>query len=102
MFRPAILTSGWEARGGLNMNGVSGSGTINANNWLGVAGDLGYYHASPGGVGFNTVTYTVGPRFSYRMPDSVIPVVPFAEALIGGASFGVVCRSERNVESVCL
>lgn len=71
--------------GGLNMNGVSGSGAINANNWLGVAGDLGYYHASPGGVGFNTVTYTVGPRFSYRMSDSVIPVVPFAEALIGGA-----------------
>lgn len=70
--------------GGLNMNGVSGSAGINANNWLGVVGDLGYYHGSPAGVGFNTVTYAVGPRFSYRS-DSTIPVVPFAQALFGGA-----------------
>ena len=78
--------------GGANLNGVSGSAALNANNWFGVVGDLGAYHGSPSGVGLTTVTYTVGPRFSYRAADSTIPVVPFAQVLLGGshlsASYG--------------
>ena len=78
--------------GGVNLNGVSGSAGLNANNWLGVVGDLGVYHGSPSGVGVTAVTYTVGPRFSYHMSESRVPIVPFVQALLGGshlsASYG--------------
>lgn len=77
---------------GVNLNGVSGSAGLNANNWLGVMGDLGVYHGSPSGMGVTAVTYTAGPRFSYHMSESVVPVVPFVQALFGGshlsASYG--------------
>jgi len=74
---------------GVNLNGVSASGAYYANNWFGLAGDLGVYHGSPSGVGVTAMTYTVGPRFSVRKSDRV---VPYAQALFGGshisASFG--------------
>lgn len=77
---------------GINLNGVSGSASFNANNWLGVVGDLGVYHGSPSGVGVTAVTYTVGPRFSYHMSENRVPLVPFVQALFGGshlsASYG--------------
>jgi hypothetical protein len=67
---------------GVNMNGGNGSVAYNVNNWLGVVGDFGMYHASPEGVSFTTTTYTFGPRFSYRSSGKV---VPFAQTLFGGA-----------------
>jgi hypothetical protein len=72
--------------GGVNANGVSGSLALNVNRWLGLAGDLGYYHASPGGISTNTTTYLFGPRFSYRRSNKV---TPFAQVLLGGAHVSV-------------
>ena len=75
--------------GGVNLNGVSGSAAYYANNWFGLAGDIGVYRGSPSGVGVTALTYTVGPRFSVRKSDRV---VPYVQALFGGshisASFG--------------
>ena len=62
------------------MHGGSGSVAFHINNWLGVVGDFGAYHAHPG-VSLTTETYMVGPRFSYRAFDGF---VPFAQLLIGG------------------
>jgi hypothetical protein len=65
------------------MNGGSASLAVNANQWFGVAGDFGGYvgHIPQSLTG---ETYTVGPRFSYRKLDRV---VPFAQALFGGSHF---------------
>lgn len=63
-------------------NGGSGSVAFNATNWLGIVGDYGAYHGSPGGQSLNIQTYTFGPRFSYRKNDRF---VPFAQALFGGS-----------------
>jgi len=70
--------------GGANLNGFSTSAAYNANDWFGVAGDLGVYRGSPSGVGLTALTYTVGPRFSIRKSDKV---VPFVQALLGGSHF---------------
>ncbi|HSZ19620.1 MAG TPA: outer membrane beta-barrel protein [Candidatus Acidoferrum sp.] len=74
---------------GVNLNGFNTSAVYNANNWFGVVGDLGVYHGSPSGVSVTDLTYTFGPRFSYRKSGKV---VPFAQALFGAshasASFG--------------
>jgi outer membrane immunogenic protein len=65
------------------MNGGSGSVAFNANKWFGVAGDFGGYvgHIPQSLTG---ATYMVGPRFSYRKLDRL---VPFAQALFGGSHF---------------
>jgi len=68
--------------GSLNQNGVSGSLAYNPNKWLGIVGDFGGYHASPGGVSFNTYTYLFGPRVSLRNPSKFSP---FAQFLLGGS-----------------
>ena len=68
--------------GGFNQNGVSGSVAYNPIRWLGVVGDFGGYHGSPGGVSLNTYTYLVGPRLSLRNPSKL---TPFAQALFGGS-----------------
>ncbi|HYL84710.1 MAG TPA: outer membrane beta-barrel protein [Candidatus Angelobacter sp.] len=68
--------------GGINQNGVSGSVAYNPNRWLGIVGDLGGYHASPGGVSLNTYTFLFGPRLTFRNPTKINP---FAQALIGGS-----------------
>jgi len=78
--------------GGINLNGVSGSAAYNVNNWVGVVGDLGVYHGSPAGVGFTNVTYTFGPRFTYREAGRV---VPFAQALFGGAHLSALSSSSN-------
>jgi hypothetical protein len=67
---------------GLNQNGVSGSIAYNPNRWLGIVGDIGGYHASPGGVSLNTYTYLFGPRLTLRNPSKVNP---FVQALLGGS-----------------
>ena len=68
--------------GGLNQNGVSGSVAYNPNRFLGIVGDFGGYHASPGGVALNTYTYMFGPRITIRNPTRVNP---FFQFLAGGA-----------------
>jgi hypothetical protein len=68
--------------GGINQNGISGSVAYNPNRWLGIVGDFGGYHASPGGVSLNTYTYLFGPRLSLRNPSKV---TPFAQVLFGGS-----------------
>jgi hypothetical protein len=68
--------------GGLNQNGISGSVAYNPNRWLGLVGDVGVYHASPGGVSFNTYTYLFGPRLSFHNPSKV---TPFGQVLFGGS-----------------
>jgi hypothetical protein len=68
--------------GGLNQNGVGGSLAYNPSKWLGIVGDFGGYHASPGGVSFNTYTYLFGPRVSLRNPSKFSP---FGQFLLGGS-----------------
>jgi hypothetical protein len=60
-------------------SGGSGSVAFNLNPWLGVAGDLGIYSGSPSLI---AVTYTAGPRLSYRHWSRF---TPFAQILFGGA-----------------
>jgi outer membrane immunogenic protein len=67
-----------------NLSGVGGSVAINANDWIGIAWDLGVYHGSPGGTGLTGATYTVGPRFTLR---SFERFTPFGQVLFGGARF---------------
>ncbi len=68
--------------GGINQNGISGSLDYNFNRFLGVVGDFGGYHASPGGASLNTYTYLFGPRLTLRNPTRIHP---FAQALFGGS-----------------
>ncbi|HTZ96329.1 MAG TPA: hypothetical protein VMB18_08035 [Terriglobales bacterium] len=74
----------------LTANGGSGSAALNIARWFGIAGDLGIYHATPG-AGLTAVTYTAGPRFSYRHWNRF---TPFGQILIGGAH--VVSTSQAN------
>ena len=67
--------------GGTNQNGGDASIALNVNRWLGVVGDVGGYHSSSFGVGADTYTFLIGPRFSLRAGE----VTPFAQVLIGGA-----------------
>jgi hypothetical protein len=60
-------------------SGANGSIAFDFNPWLGAVGDLGVYSASPG---LTAITYTAGPRLSYRHWGRV---VPFAQVLFGGA-----------------
>jgi opacity protein-like surface antigen len=69
---------------GINANGGTVAVAGNLKPWVGIVGEFGGYHASPFGVGFNTVTYLFGPRFSYRSRSRV---TPFAQVLAGGARF---------------
>jgi hypothetical protein len=68
--------------GGLNQNGVSGSVAYNLHSWLGIVGDFGGYHASPGGSSLNTYTYLFGPRLTLRNPTKINP---FVQGLLGGS-----------------
>jgi hypothetical protein len=70
--------------GGLNQNGISGSISYNPIDYMGVVGDFGGYHASPGGVSFNTYTFLFGPRIILHNPSKV---TPFAQFLAGAAHF---------------
>ena len=78
-----------------NFNGASGSVAINANEWFGVVGDFGYYHASPdvssitvllpgvnASASLNTFSFLFGPKITMRGHEKF---TPFAQALLGGA-----------------
>lgn len=60
-------------------SGGSGSIAFNFTPWLAVVGDLGVYSGSPS---LTAITYTAGPRVSYRHWERI---VPFAQVLFGGA-----------------
>jgi hypothetical protein len=70
----------------VNQNGVSGSVAYNFNHYIGVVGDVGGYHASPGGVSLNTWTYMFGPRITAHNFSRVSPFVQF---LLGGSRITV-------------
>ena len=78
---------------GLNQNGVSGSIGVYPAHFLGLVGDFGVYHASPGGVSTNTVTYMFGPRLILRNP---LKINPFVQALAGGAHLTVTGFGSSN------
>lgn len=65
----------------LNFNGGSGQFAYNANNWLGVVGDLGGYYTGNGFTG-GIISYLFGPRINLLGHGKV---TPFAQALLGGA-----------------
>src|SRR5215467_15752822 len=77
---------------GLNENGISGSVAV-YHHWLGLAGDFGVYHASPGGVSTNTATYLFGPRLILRNP---LRINPFVQALAGGSHLTATGFSPSN------
>lgn len=68
--------------GGINQNGVSGSLAYKPIPYLGIVGDFGGYHASPGGASFNTYTFLFGPRIILHNPTKI---TPFAQFLAGAA-----------------
>jgi Outer membrane protein beta-barrel domain len=67
--------------GGLNQNGISGSLAYNPIPYLGIVGDIGAYHASPGGISLDTYTFLFGPRINLHNPTKITPFVQF---LAGG------------------
>ena len=71
---------------GINQNGVSGSIGYYPTHFLGLVGDFGVYHASPGGVSTNTATYLFGPRLILRNP---LKINPFVQVLAGGSHLSV-------------
>jgi opacity protein-like surface antigen len=75
----------------LNQNGISGSVAYKPIPYLGIVGDFGGYHASPGGVSFNTYTFMFGPRIIMHNPTKVTPFVQFlagAGHFTAGNGFG--------------
>ena len=66
-----------------NGNGGGGQLEYNANNWLGVVGDLAGYGATAttnGALVGGAFTYLLGPRVNFRRGR----VTPFVQALFGG------------------
>jgi hypothetical protein len=66
-----------------NGNGGGGQLEYNANNWLGVVGDLGGYGATSttnGALVGGAFSYLFGPRVNFRHGK----VTPFAQTLFGG------------------
>ena len=66
-----------------NGNGGGGQLEYNANNWLGVVGDLAGYGATSttnGALVGGAFTYLFGPRVNFRRGK----VTPFAQTLFGG------------------
>jgi hypothetical protein len=67
-----------------NANGGGGQFVFDADNWLGILGDVGGYWATNGtayGRGA-VIPYLVGPRANLRRGK----IIPFAQVLLGGAA----------------
>lgn len=71
----------------LSQNGVSGSLAYKPIPFVGVVGDFGGYHASPGGISLNTYTFLFGPRIIIHNPTRVTPFFQFL-AGAGHLTFG--------------
>jgi len=75
------------------LQGGNTSAATNVNNWLGLAGDFGGYHAPSGVNNLVAETYMLGPRFSYRRWERLIP---FGQVLIGGLHASVAATGFTN------
>src|SRR5215467_9943701 len=84
LYSPLYVLKGYT----IWMNGVSASGERNLTNWIGFAGDLGVcrVHIPESVTG---ETYMVGPRFTYRKFEKVVPFAQdlFFQGLFGGSHF---------------
>jgi hypothetical protein len=84
VYSPSYILKGYT----IWNNGVSASGARNVNDWFGFVGDFGAYrgHVPEALIG---ETYMVGPRFSYRKFDRLIPFAQdlFFQSLFGGSHF---------------
>jgi Outer membrane protein beta-barrel domain len=72
----------------INLNGGSGSLAYNFNDWLGVVGDVGFYHQgsiTANDLSLTVSTYQVGPRVSLRRHHHLIP---FGQVLVGAGHAG--------------
>jgi hypothetical protein len=71
-----------------NLNGGSASLAYNFNDWIGVAGDIGFYHqgrVTGSGLSLSLASYQIGPRLSYRKNEHL---VPFTQLLFGAGRAG--------------
>jgi hypothetical protein len=64
----------------VNLNGGGGQLEYNANNWLGIVGEVGGYYGSTNGGRGGAFSYLFGPRLNLRRDR----VTPFAQVLAGG------------------
>jgi hypothetical protein len=72
----------------LNLNGVSSSVAIYVKNWLGLVGDLGFYHqgnVAASGYSLTVSSYQFGPRLRLKNPTHL---TPFAQFLVGAGHAG--------------
>ena len=79
----AVLHARTVTPSSFNLQGGSASFAANVNDWLGFAGDFGYYSTKsigPSGFGLNIASYMFGPRISYRRFEHF---TVFAQQLIG-------------------
>ena len=89
--------SGVPSSESFNGNGGGGQLEYNANNWLGVVGDLGGYGATSttnGALVGGAFTYLFGPRVNFRHGK----VTPFAQTLFGGirTTDGIIQSGSEN------
>jgi opacity protein-like surface antigen len=78
---------GFPSSATYNGNGGGGQLEYNANNWLGVVGDLAGYGATAttnGALVGGAFTYLFGPRVNFRHHGFSDKVTPFAQTLVGG------------------
>lgn len=68
---------------GTNFNGGSGSFAYNLTDMFGAVADFGGYHNTTAGVGSTLLSYTFGPKVTYRRGRGDF----FGQALFGGAHF---------------
>jgi len=91
----AELSVGYSyVRSDANFHGGSVSFAGNFNSWFGVAGDFGGYRVSESGVSGSVLTYTFGPRLSFRSESRI---TPFVQTLVGGARASAFGGSANSV-----
>jgi opacity protein-like surface antigen len=94
-------TAGVPYSQSFNGNGGGGQIEYNANNWLGIVGDLGGYGATStanGALVGGAFTYLFGPRVNFRRGGVMEKVTPFVQALFGGilTTDGIVQSGSQN------
>jgi hypothetical protein len=94
-------TAGVPYSQSFNGNGGGGQIEYNANNWLGIVGDLGGYGATStanGALVGGAFTYLFGPRVNLRRGAVTGKVTPFVQTLFGGilTTDGIVQSGSEN------